>query len=122
TFTFPAKSRTKQPHAATGDLPGAHPAIAAVLGRPGLRSAAALRHGDGRGHFPPGHLPAVHRTGAMVRGLRAALAPPHRRPLRREPEPPAALLPVPGSDQALAAEPAGPLPRFAAGPGRGSAG
>ena len=41
--------------------------------------------------------------GALERGLCAALAPAHRRPLRREPLPAAALLPVPGGDQALAA-------------------
>ena len=41
--------------------------------------------------------------GALARRLRAALAPPDRRALRREPVPPAALLPVPGGDQTLAA-------------------
>ena len=41
--------------------------------------------------------------GALERRLRAALAPPDRRALRRQPVPPAALLPVPGGDQTLAA-------------------
>ena len=38
----------------------------------------------------------------------AALAPPHGRPLRREPEPAAALLPVPGDHEAVARRHAGP--------------
>src|SRR6056297_250513 len=46
-------------------------------------------------------------------GLRAALAPAHRRTLWREPEPPAALLPVSGADKAVAARSAGSLPRLA---------
>jgi UDP-N-acetylglucosamine enolpyruvyl transferase len=36
----------------------------------------------------------------VARRLRAAVAPPEGRPLRREPEPPAALLPVPGGAEA----------------------
>ena len=39
----------------------------------------------------------------MERGLRAAVAPAERRPLRREPEPAAALLSVPGDPEAVAA-------------------
>ena len=84
-------------------LPGPDPRAAAVLGRPGLRAAAAARHGGGRRHLPHGHLPALHRPGTLERGLCAALAAAHRRPLWREPVPAAALLPVPGGDQALAA-------------------
>jgi glycyl-tRNA synthetase alpha chain len=48
------------------------------------------------------------------RRLRAALAPPQGRPLRREPEPPAALLPVPGGAEAGAGKHPGALPRLAA--------
>ena len=55
--------------------------------------------------------------GALERRLRAALAPPDRRPLRRQPVPPAALLPVPGGHQAVAARHPRPLPRLAAGLG-----
>ena len=40
----------------------------------------------------------------MERRLRAALAPAEGRALRREPQPPAALLPVPGGAEALAAD------------------
>jgi glycyl-tRNA synthetase alpha subunit len=40
----------------------------------------------------------------VERRLRAAVAPPEGRPLRREPEPPAALLPVPGGAEAVAAD------------------
>ena len=46
----------------------------------------------------------------MERRLRAALAPAQGRPLRREPEPAAALLPVPGDHEAVAGEHPGPLP------------
>ena len=75
---------------------------AGLLGRAGLRAAAALRHGSRRRHLPHRHLPARARPRALERRLRAAVAPPEGRPLRREPEPPAALLPVPGGAEALA--------------------
>ena len=68
--------------------------------RAGLRHPAALRRGDGRGHVPSGHHPARARPAAVAGGLCAALAPPDRRALRREPEPAAALLPVPGHPEA----------------------
>ena len=71
--------------------------------RAGLRAAAALRHGGRRGHVAHGDLPARARPRAVARRLRAAVAPPEGRPLRREPEPDAALLPVPGGAEALAA-------------------
>jgi hypothetical protein len=38
---------------------------------------------------------------------------PHRRPLRREPQPPAALLPVPGGDEAQSRQHPGAVPRLA---------
>ena len=44
---------------------------------------------------PPSCAPSVPRP---ERRLRPAFAPPGRRPLRREPQPPAALLPVPGGE------------------------
>ena len=49
------------------------------------------------------------RSQALERGLRAALAPAQGRPLRREPQPPAALLPVPGDHEAVSGGLPGPL-------------
>ena len=91
-------------------VPGPDPGAAAVLGRAGLRDPAALRHGGGRRHLPPGHHLARARPQALERGLRAALAPAQGRPLRREPQPAAALLPVPGDHEAVAGGLPGPLP------------
>jgi glycyl-tRNA synthetase alpha chain len=51
---------------------------------------------------------------AVERGLRAAFAPAEGRALWRQPEPAAALLPVPGGAQALARRHPGSLPRVAA--------
>ena len=70
----------------------------------------------GAGTFHPATTLRALGPAALVRGLRPALAPPDRRPLRRQPEPLAALLPVPGHHQTLAARPAGHLPRLAAPP------
>ncbi len=92
-----------------------HPHAAGLLGPAGLRAAAALRHGSRRRHLPHRDLPARARARALARGLRAALAPPEGRPLRREPEPAAALLPVPGGAQALARRHPRALPRLARG-------
>src|SRR3546814_7945815 len=89
---------------------------AGLLGAPGLRHPAALRHGGRGRHLPSRHHPARAGAGDLEGGLRAALAAADRRALRREPEPAAALLPVPGDPEALAAEPPGALPRFAARP------
>ena len=83
-------------------LSGPDPAPARLLGRAGLRDPAALRHGGRRRHLPPRHHAAGAGAEALGRRLRPALAPPDRRALRREPQPPAALLPVPGADQTLA--------------------
>ena len=91
-------------------VPGPDPGAAAVLGRAGLRDPAALRHGGGRRHLPPGHHLARARPQALERGLRAALAPAQGRALRREPQPAAALLPVPGDHEAVAGGLPGPLP------------
>src|SRR3546814_574967 len=88
-----------------------------------FRSAgAAARPRSRRRHLPPGHLPALARPGAVERRLRAALPPPHRRPLRPEPQPPAALLPVPGGDEALARQHRRAVLRVAEGTGRRPAG
>ena len=81
--------------------------------RAGLRAAAALRHGSGRGHVAHGDVPARARSRAVARRVRAAVAPPEGRPLRRESEPHAALLPVPGRAEALAAGHPRPLSRLA---------
>ena len=77
---------------------------------PGLRRAAALRQRGGRGHVPHGHDAALARARRVAVRLRAALPPSHRRPLRREPQPHAALLPVPGHPEAFAGQRAGPVP------------
>ena len=68
----------------------------------GCVDPAALRRRGRRGHVPSGDDAARARSRAVARGLRAAVAPPDRRPLRREPEPPAALLSVPGDPEAVA--------------------
>src|SRR3546814_561779 len=118
---------TGPPFLATGgdagtDLPAAHPEAQRLLGRAGLRAGAAARPRSRRRHLPPGHLPALARPGAVERRLRAALPPPHRRPLRPEPQPPAALLPVPGGDEALARQHRRTVLRVAEGTGRRPAG
>ena len=87
--------------------------LQAYWARPGLRHPAALRHGGRRRHLPPGDHAARARPAALVGRLRPAVAPPDRRPLRRQPEPLAALLPVPGHHQTLAARLPGHLPRLA---------
>src|SRR5687767_15410306 len=82
-----------------------------------MRAAAALRHGSRRRNVPHGDVPARRRAGTVERRLRATVAPPQGRPLRRQSEPAAALLSVSGRAQALACEHPGALPRFAEGPG-----
>jgi glycyl-tRNA synthetase alpha chain len=62
-------------------------------------------------HLSHRHVPARHRPGALERRLRAAVAPADRRALRRQSLSPAALLPVPGDHQALAAR----YPRYLSG-------
>ena len=64
----------------------------------------------GAGTFHPATTLARARPQALERGLRAALAPAQGRPLRREPQPAAALLPVPGDHEAVAGRHPGPLP------------
>src|SRR5204863_10013213 len=85
------------------------PASQRILGPSGLRAAAALRHGNGRGHLSHRDLPAGDRSGALERRVRAAFAAPEGRALWREPESAAALLPVPGGAEAFARRHPGPL-------------
>ena len=79
-----------------------------------LPHRAALQLRGRRRHVQPGHVPARDRPRALERRVRRALAPPDRRPLRRQPESHAAVSPVPGHPQALAARHPGPVPRVAA--------
>ena len=87
---------------APAHLSGSDFCAAEILVRAGLHRLAALRHGDGRGHLPPGHFSARRRSGALERRLCAAFAPAHRRTLRQQSVPPAALLSVSGLHQTLA--------------------
>ncbi len=82
------------------DLPEHHPGPAKVLGRARLSDRSALQLGGRRRHLQPGDLPPRARPRAVERGLRRALAAPLRRPLRGEPQPDAAVPPVPGHPQA----------------------
>ena len=106
------RTRAHEPRAL---LPGPDPDAAALLGGAGLRHPAALRHGGGRRHLPPGHDLAGAGPEALARRLCAALAPAQGRALWREPQPAAALLPVPGDPEAEPAGPAGALSRLAGG-------
>ena len=65
----------------------------------------------GAGTFHPATTLRSLGPEALERRLCAALAPAEGRPLRREPQPAAALLPVPGDPEAVAGQPAGPLSR-----------
>ncbi len=93
------------------ELPGHDPRAPRLLERAGLPDPPALRHAHGRGHLPPGDHAARARSRAVERRLRPAEPPPDRRALRREPQPAAALLPVPGDPEAQPGEPAGALPQ-----------
>ena len=83
-------------------VPGSDPASAGILGGGGLRDRAAVPHGGRRGHDEPRDDLALPRSRAVVHGVRRAEYSPDRWPLRGEPVPPAALLPVSGPDQAVA--------------------
>ena len=90
-------------------VPGHDPRARAVLGRSRLHRDAALRlRGRGR-HLPHRHHAAQPRPQRLAYLLPAALPPPRGRPLRREPQPNAALLPVPGHPEALPGGLPGPL-------------
>ena len=68
------------------------------------------RRGGG-GDDASGHVPARPRTRAVARGVRAALAAPDRRALRRESVPAREAPAVPGRPEALAGRHPGPLRR-----------
>src|SRR5918996_4628010 len=99
----PDGRRTARPYAPGTLVPGPDSSASALLGRPGLRDPAALRHGGRRGDVSSGDHIAGARAEALERGLRAALAAAEGWPLRREPEPATALLPVSGDPEAVAA-------------------
>ena len=67
----------------------------------------------GAGTFHPATTLRALGPQAVEGRLCSALAPPQGRPLRRKPQPPAALLPVPGDPEAVAGEPSGALSRLA---------
>ena len=86
-------------------------ALQKFLGGARLPHRAAVQLRGRRRHVQPGHVPARDRAGAVERRVRRALAAPDRRPLRRQPEPPAAVSPVPGDPQAEPARHPGSVPR-----------
>jgi glycyl-tRNA synthetase alpha chain len=94
-------------------LSGADPHAAAVLGRPGLRILQPYDMEMGAGTFHPATTLRALGPEPVEGRLCAALAPSQRWPLWREPQPPAALLPVSGDPEAFPARPAGPLPALA---------
>src|SRR5206468_12617790 len=87
-------------HAPGTLVPGIDPDAAALLGGLRLRDPAALRHGSRRRHLSPRHHTARAGSEALERGLCATLAAAKGWPLRRESQPAAALLPVPGDPEA----------------------
>src|SRR5947207_5453901 len=94
-------------------VPGTDPDAAALLGGLRLRDPAALRHGSRRRHLSPRHHIARARSETLERGLCATLAAAKGWPLRREPQSAAALLPIPGDPQAIAAGYSGALSEIA---------
>src|SRR4051794_26041255 len=82
------------------DFSGPDPHAAEFLGEAGLPHSAALRRGDGRWYFSPCHDLAFAWPAAVARGLCATVASAEGWALRRESEPAAALLPVPGDPEA----------------------
>src|SRR5471030_2551719 len=86
-----SKARFKGIHA---HFSANHPDAAILLGQQGLRASPADRHGSRRGHLARAHVPARHRPGTLAFGVRPAVTAAQGRPLRRQPKPSAALLPV----------------------------
>ena len=103
-----ATNRTGQMDRSEAQLPGLDPASARLLVAPGLRDPAAVRRGDGCRHVPPRHDVARPRAASLARRLCPAEPPADRWPIRREPQPAAALLPVPGDHEAQPGGRAGP--------------
>src|SRR3984893_9696624 len=96
-------------HAPGTLVPGTDPDAAALLGGLWLRDPAALRHGGRRRHLSPRHHAARARPKTMECGLCAAVAAAEGWSLRRKSQPAAALLPVPGDPEAVAAGHSGTL-------------
>src|SRR5215831_6633901 len=88
--------RTAAPYASRALVPGPHSRPPALLGGLWLRHPPALRHGGRGGDVSSGHHAAGTRAARLECRLCAAVAPAQGWPLRREPQPVAALLPVPG--------------------------
>ena len=85
--------------------------LVGLLGVEGLPPRAAVgRRGGGRDDAS-GHVPARPRARAVARGVRAALAPPDRRAIRRESVPAREAPAVPGRPEARAGRHPGPLRR-----------
>src|SRR3981189_3414964 len=99
-----------RPHAPGTLVPGLHSCSAAVLGRSGLLDPAAVRYGDGSGHFSSRNHAARARAETVEGRLCAAFAPADGRPLWRKSKSAAALLSVPGDHQAVAAGSSGTVP------------
>src|SRR5690606_35482976 len=86
---------------ACDELPRADFCSKPLLGGAGVRGGPALRYGSGGWNVSPVHFPAGPGTRAPENRLRAAVPPAYRRALLREPQPPAALLPISGDPQAV---------------------
>jgi len=73
------------------------------FGHARLRHPAAIRCGDGRRHLPSA---TTLRALGPTLGAPPTCSPPaaRRRPLRRKPEPPATLLPIPGHHETVPAD------------------
>ena len=98
-----------------GDLPGDDLGPSGLLGGAGMRHRPAVPHRGRRGHVESGDAASGARPRAVAGGLRRAVHPARRRPLRREPVPLPGALPVPGHPEARARRRAGRVPRLAAG-------
>ena len=81
-----------------------------------MPARAAVQLGGRGWNVQPRDVLACDRARALERRLRRALASPDGRTLRREPESPSAVPPVPGDPQAIAARDPGALPRLASRP------
>src|SRR5215211_4688611 len=81
-------------------LPGPDPHVAPLLERARLRARAAVRHGNGSGDLSSVDRLARFGPEPVEGGLCAALAPPDRRSLWREPQSARSLLSVPGGAEA----------------------
>ena len=94
-------------------LPGPDSHAAQLLGGQGMRHSAALRHGGGCRHISSGNHVALGRAKSLEGSLCPAITPAQGWPLWRKPQPLAALLPVSGDPETIAAGSAGPVSRIA---------